>query len=130
MIDIRLEDLMPTPFNYRRQFIRGSDARIIMGPDEEALNCLWREKRGEAEPKDFSDNLIVQLATAKPRPASQCSFGQNEKTAVLVPALLCRAVILTVVLRRCRKPHARSVAGATDEFNACGFEGRFDSEEG
>ena len=32
-------------------FIGGSDARIIMGNDEAALQRLWREKRGEAEPK-------------------------------------------------------------------------------
>ena len=30
----------------RRTFIGGSDARIIMGDDEEALLRLWREKRG------------------------------------------------------------------------------------
>jgi predicted phage-related endonuclease len=45
----------------RRTFIGGSDARIIMGDDEEALRRLWREKRGEAEPPDLSSNLIVQL---------------------------------------------------------------------
>ena len=28
----------------RRQFIGGSDARIIMGKDEKALHRLWREK--------------------------------------------------------------------------------------
>ena len=33
-------------------FIGGSDARIIMGDDEDALTRLWREKRGEVEPKD------------------------------------------------------------------------------
>ena len=45
----------------RRRFIGGSDARIIMGDDEAALLRLWREKRGEVEPEDFSGNLIVQL---------------------------------------------------------------------
>src|SRR6201984_2540631 len=48
----------------RRFFIGGSDARIIMGSDEAALVHLWREKRGEAEPEDFSGNLIVQLGRA------------------------------------------------------------------
>src|SRR3954452_3002959 len=48
----------------RRFFIGGSDARIIMGTDEATLNRLWREKRGEAEPPDYSDNLIVQLGVA------------------------------------------------------------------
>jgi predicted phage-related endonuclease len=45
----------------RRYFIGGSDARIIMGEDEAALLRLWREKRGEIEPKDLSGNLVVQL---------------------------------------------------------------------
>ncbi len=30
-----------------------------MNQDEAALIRLWREKRGEAEPEDLSDNLIV-----------------------------------------------------------------------
>jgi predicted phage-related endonuclease len=45
----------------RRQFIGGSDARIIMSPDEAALIRLWKEKRCEAEPEDLSGNLVVQL---------------------------------------------------------------------
>src|SRR5215470_12981278 len=45
----------------RRQLIGGSDARIIMGSDEAALLRLWQEKRGEIDPEDLSDNLIVQL---------------------------------------------------------------------
>jgi predicted phage-related endonuclease len=48
----------------RRGFIGGSEARIIMGDDESALMRLWREKRGEAEPQDLSENLIVQLGVA------------------------------------------------------------------
>src|ERR1700720_3678051 len=56
---------LPTPLHRRRAdrryFIGGSDARIIMGTDETALVRLWREKRGEEEPPDYSDNLIVQL---------------------------------------------------------------------
>jgi YqaJ-like viral recombinase domain len=46
---------------HRRHFIGGSDARIIMGDDEASLLRLWREKRGEVEPEDFSGNLLVQL---------------------------------------------------------------------
>src|SRR5579871_3313701 len=45
----------------RRLFLGGSDARIIMSPDEAALIRLWKEKRGEVEPDDLSGNLIVQL---------------------------------------------------------------------
>ena len=47
----------------RRSFIGGSDARIIMGNDEARLIRLWREKRGEAEPEDLSQDLIVQLGS-------------------------------------------------------------------
>src|SRR5215475_9448469 len=47
--------------NDRRHFIGGSDARIIMGADEDALLHLWPEKRGEIEPEDLAGNLIVQL---------------------------------------------------------------------
>jgi predicted phage-related endonuclease len=48
----------------RNTFIGGSDARVIMGDDEADLVRLWREKRGEVEPLDLSDSLIVQLGTA------------------------------------------------------------------
>src|SRR3954464_11258962 len=47
----------------RRAFIGGSHARVIMGGDESALLRLWREKRGEVESEDLSDNLLVQLGT-------------------------------------------------------------------
>ena len=47
----------------RRSFIGGSDARTIMGGDEAQLVRLWREKRGEVEPEDLADNLVVQLGT-------------------------------------------------------------------
>lgn len=53
---------MKPPVN-RRAFIGGSDARIVMGNDEAALVRLCREKRGEAEPDDLSNNLVVQLGT-------------------------------------------------------------------
>lgn len=55
----------PHPINPddRRAFIGGSDARIIMGDDQEDLIRLWREKRGEIAPQDFAQNLIVQLGT-------------------------------------------------------------------
>jgi predicted phage-related endonuclease len=47
----------------RRSFIGGSDARIIMGDDEAALVRLWKEKRGEVEPKELSRDLLVQLGS-------------------------------------------------------------------
>lgn len=49
--------------NDRRHFIGGSDARTIMGDDQDSLLRLGREKRGEIDPEDLSDNLIVQLGT-------------------------------------------------------------------
>jgi YqaJ-like viral recombinase domain len=50
--------------SHRRDFIGGSDARIIMGGDEKALIRLWQEKRGEVGPEDLSGDLIVQLGLA------------------------------------------------------------------
>ncbi len=34
-----------------------------MGKDDGALLRLWREKRGEVEPEDLSDNLLVQFGS-------------------------------------------------------------------
>ncbi len=68
----------------RRHFIGGSDARIIMGDDEADLIQLWREKRGETAPQDFSQNLIVQLGTATEelnRVWYQRSTGQTSRTS-------------------------------------------------
>jgi predicted phage-related endonuclease len=45
----------------RRTFVGGSDARVIMGGDEENLIRLWREKRGEIEPLNLVGELTVQL---------------------------------------------------------------------
>src|SRR5271165_1832422 len=45
----------------RCHFLGGSDARVIMSADEAALIRLWKEKRGELEPEDLSNNLVVQL---------------------------------------------------------------------
>lgn len=47
----------------RRAFVGGSDARIIMGHDQDDLTRLWREKRGDIAPQDFAHNLIVQLGS-------------------------------------------------------------------
>ena len=48
----------------RHHFVGGSDARIIMGEDPDKLIRLWREKRGEIEPENLSNNLVVQLGSA------------------------------------------------------------------
>ena len=48
----------------RSSYIGGSDARIVLGKDENALIRLWKEKRGEIEPEDLSGNLLVQFGCA------------------------------------------------------------------
>jgi len=35
-----------------------------MGDNEADLLQLWKEKRGEIEPQDLSDDLLVQLGSA------------------------------------------------------------------
>jgi predicted phage-related endonuclease len=60
----------------RRLFIGGSDARVIMGSDEAALTRLWQEKRGEAKPPDYSENLIVQLGVAT-EPLNRCWYERT-----------------------------------------------------
>ncbi len=85
----------------RRSFIGGSDARIIMGDDEEALIRLWREKRGEAEPKDLSANLIVQLGVVTEdlnRRWYEANTGQ----------------VITDIQRRLRHPVLRWMGATTD----------------
>jgi hypothetical protein len=47
----------------RRDSLGGSDANIIMGGNETRILQLWREKRGEVEPEDLSDNLAVQMGS-------------------------------------------------------------------
>jgi hypothetical protein len=54
-------DKVPPVTSDRRTFIGGSDARVIMSGDQAAIVRLWKEKRGEVEPEDLSDNLLVQL---------------------------------------------------------------------
>jgi len=43
--------------------IGGSDANTIMSGNADRLIQLWREKRGEAEPEDLSNNLAVQMGS-------------------------------------------------------------------
>ena len=99
----------------RRYFIGGSDARIIMGNDEAALLRLWREKRGEVEPKDLSSNLIVQLGLATEelnRRWYQTNSGQ----------------VLTDIQRRIWHPVLRWMAATLDgrvEATGAVFEAKF-----
>lgn len=86
-----------------------------MGNDQESLIRLWREKRGEAEPQDLSDNLIVQLGTA---------------TEVLNRAWYQGASGLTVkdIQRRVRHPVHKWMAATLDgtvEQTGAVFEAKF-----
>jgi hypothetical protein len=85
----------------RRRFIGGSDARVIMGVDEDALVRLWREKRGEVEPEDLSANLIVQLGLAT-EPLNRSWFERNTGQTV------------KDVQRRVRHPVNRWMAATLD----------------
>jgi predicted phage-related endonuclease len=99
----------------RRSFIGGSDARIIMGDDEPALNRLWREKRGEIEPQDLSGNLIVQLGTAT-EPLNRQWYERNTGNAI------------TDVQKRVQHPVIRWMAATLDgvvEQTGAVFEAKF-----
>jgi predicted phage-related endonuclease len=65
----------------RRNFIGGSDARIIIGSDEAALLRLWQEKRGEIETEDLSGNLVVQLGLVT-EPLNRHWYERNTGKAI------------------------------------------------
>src|SRR5215813_4906958 len=102
-------------FEDRSTFLGGSDARIIMGQDEAALVRLWREKRGEVEPEDLSDNLVVQLGVATEelnRRWYQANAGQ----------------VVTDIQKRIRHPVLRWMAATLDgriEGSDAVFESKF-----
>ena len=107
--------IIESPFSKgRRTFIGGSDARIIMGNDEGALLRLWREKRGEVEPKDLSGNLIVQLGLVTEdlnRRWYEANTGQ----------------VITDIQRRIRHPVLRWM-GATLDGRIQGIEAVFEAK--
>lgn len=45
----------------RMTSLGGSDARIIMSGNASAIEQLWREKRGEIEPEDLSDVILINM---------------------------------------------------------------------
>src|SRR6516165_10835517 len=99
----------------RRAFVGGSDARVIMGVDEQALVRLWREKRREVEPEDSSGNLIVQLGVVTEelnRRWYEANTGQ----------------VITDVQRRIRHPVLRWMGATLDgrlQGNEAVFEAKF-----
>src|SRR5258705_12737263 len=99
----------------RRQFIGGSDARIIMGVDEAALVRLWREKRGEVPAEDLSGNLAVQLGNAT-EDLNRRWFERNTNQ------------VITDVQRRVQHPINRWMAATLDgkvESTGAVFEAKF-----
>jgi predicted phage-related endonuclease len=99
----------------RRNFIGGSDARVIMGNDEAALLRLWREKRGEVEPEDLSDNLVVQLGVAT-EDLNRRWYQANSRQ------------VLKDIQRRIRHPALRWMAATLDgrvEATGAVFEAKF-----
>ena len=110
--------ITPRLINYsaqRREFIGGSDARIIMGQDEKSLIRLWREKRGEIEPEDLSTNLIVQLGLVT-EDLNRQWYERNTGNAI------------TNVQYRVRHPVIRWMAATLDgmvEANGAVFEAKF-----
>ena len=104
-----------THSTHRRSYIGGSDARTIMGDDENALVRLWREKRGEVEPEDLSANLIVQLGVVT-EPLNRDWFERNT------------GQVLTGVQRRVQHPVVRWMAATLDgviEATGAVFEAKF-----
>jgi hypothetical protein len=55
------------PSDHRRYYIGGGGRPDHSGQRGECPLQLWREKRGEVEPEDLSDNLIVQLGLSTDR---------------------------------------------------------------
>src|SRR5262245_18251803 len=100
---------------YRRNFVGGSDATVIMGRDEAALIRLWQEKRGEVEPLDLSGNLIVQLGVVT-EPLNRHWFERNTGQT------------LKDVQRRIRHPVLRWMGATLDgivEGTGAVFEAKF-----
>ena len=62
-IDLTKLGLSPAARAERINGIGGSDANAIMSGDDKRLLRLWKEKRGEIEPEDLSDNLAVQMGS-------------------------------------------------------------------
>jgi predicted phage-related endonuclease len=103
------------PMTNRRYFIGGSDARIIMDDNEAALLRLWREKRGEVEPEDLSDNLVVQLGLAT-EDLNRRWYESNTRQA------------LTDIQRQVRHPTLKWMAATLDgrvEATGAVFEAKF-----
>lgn len=101
--------------NDRRAFIGGSDARVIMGDDQDDLIRLWREKRGEIAPENLSQNLVVQLGTV----TEELNRSWYQRTT---------GQAVTDIQKRVRHPVHRWMAATLDgivELTGAVFEAKF-----
>jgi predicted phage-related endonuclease len=86
-----------------------------MGDDERALLRLWREKRGEIESEDLSDNLLVQIGAAT-EDLNRRWFERNTRQAV------------TDIQRQVQHPVLRWMAATLDgmvQTSGAVFEAKF-----
>jgi predicted phage-related endonuclease len=86
-----------------------------MGNDETALIRLWQEKRGEVEPQDYSDNLIVQLGLV----TEALNRSWYERTT---------GQVITDIQRRMRHPVIRWMGATLDgkiQATSAVFEAKF-----
>ena len=70
--------------------IGGSDANTIMGGHADRILRLWREKRGEAEPEDLSDNLAVQMGSFT-EPLNRAWYEKQTGAVVTLAGEVCRS---------------------------------------
>jgi hypothetical protein len=98
---------------------------------------LWKEKRGEVEPEDFSDNLIVQLGVAT-ETLNRAWYERNTGRAIskfMLPWSLSEEAIITggqrcahlspapLSLVRVAQAHADAAAVLWNKLNAGGLQG-------
>lgn len=107
----------------RRPLVGGSYARIIVGGYVAALIRLWREKRCELEPEDFSDNLVVQLGIVT-EPLNRRWFERNAGPS----ARLCGGSFGLCTPSGFPKSDTEPAAVLINELDPGGFQGPADGQ--
>lgn len=64
IVDLTALGLSPEDIAARKDFIGGSEIRILVDGDPQEINQLWRVKTGRDRPEDLSDLFHVQLGNA------------------------------------------------------------------
>ena len=70
------DTLTPEQKLFRSKCIGGSDVKVIMSGEPEAVLKLWRIKRGEEQDEDLDDVLAVQMGTFT-EPLNERWFTKN-----------------------------------------------------